>query len=87
MSFISTQHIAYDESGKIISVSASICESTYVKTAMKRHSVQTQVESLGKVLWLSEDGKSGMLLSKTRGLVEYDATSNQFDVLPASLHA
>lgn len=54
---------------------------------MKRHSVQTQVESLGKVLWLSEDGKSGMLLSKTRGLVEYDATSNQFDVLPASLHA
>ena len=78
MSFIRTQHIAYDASGKIVKGSASICESSYVRTGKKHHSVQRQVESLGKVVWLSEDGRSGVFLSKTRGLVEYDAKSNQF---------
>ena len=78
MSFIRIQHIAYDEQGKIVRGSACICESTYVRTGKKHHSVQRQVESLGKVVWLSEDRKSGVFLSKTRGLVEYDATTNQF---------
>ena len=78
MSFIRIQHIAYDEQGKIVRGSACICESTYVRTEKKHHSVQRQVESLGKVVWLSEDRKSGVFLSKTRGLVEYDATTNQF---------
>ena len=78
MSFIRTQHIVYDDSGKIVRGSACICESSYVRTGKKYHSVQRQVESLGKIVWLSDDRKSGVFLSKTRGLVEYDATSNQF---------
>ena len=81
MCFIRTQHIAYDDSGKIVKGSASICESSYVRTGKKHHSVQRQVESLGNVVWLSEDGRSGVFLSKTRGLVEYDAKSNQYGLL------
>lgn len=36
------------------------------------------MERLGKVIWLSEDGKRGIFLSVTRGLVEYDSIGNQF---------
>lgn len=78
MSFIRTQFLVRDETGNIIKGSASICESIYKHTGGKSHSVQRQVERLGKVIWLSDDGKRGIFLSGTRGLVEYDSRGNQF---------
>ncbi len=61
MSYIRAQFVERDESGRIIKGSAAICEA-----GKKSHSVQKQVERLGKVIWLSDDGKSGIFLSKTR---------------------
>ena len=78
MAFIKAQKIVYDESGRIISGSASIVDAIYVQTGARAHSRQQVREKLGKVLYLSEDRKSGIFLSPTRGLVEYDAISNSF---------
>ena len=79
MSYIRAQFVQRDETGRIVKGSAAICEAVYSrKPGRKSHSTQRQVERLGKVLWLSEDGKSGVFLSKTRGLVEYNAVENQF---------
>ncbi len=36
------------------------------------------IEKLGKIVYLSENGRSGIFLSPTRGLVEYDADQNAF---------
>lgn len=33
---------------------------------------------VNKVLYLSDDGKSGVFLSPTRGIIEYDARSDAF---------
>ena len=67
MSYIRAQFIERDETGRIIKGSAAICEAVYTrKPGKKSHSVQKQVERLGKVIWLSDDGKSGIFLSKTR---------------------
>jgi len=66
-----------DEDGKILSGSASIIDVEYVKDA-KYHSKQVMRERLGKVIYLSEDKKSGIFLSKTRGMVEYDVETNVF---------
>lgn len=84
MSFIRTQFLVRDESGKIIKGSASVCESVYKHTGGKSHSVQRQVERLGKVIWLSDDGKRGIFLSGTRGLVEYDSAGNLFTEVDSS---
>ena len=79
MSYIRAQFVERDETGRIIKGSAAICEAVYTKKPGKKsHSVQKQVERLGKVIWLSDDGKSGIFLSKTRGLVEYSSVDNQF---------
>lgn len=84
MSYIRAQFVERDESGRIIKGSAAICEAVYTRKAgRKSHSTQKQVERLGKVLWLSEDGKSGIFLSKTRGLVEYCVRDNQFHEVAA----
>ncbi len=84
MSYIRAQFVERDETGRIIKGSAAICEAVYTrKPGRKSHSVQKQVERLGKVIWLSEDGKSGIFLSKTRGLVEYDSLDNQFQEVSA----
>ncbi len=78
MAFIKAQKIVCDETGRIISSSASIVDAIYVQTGTRAHSRQQVREKLGKVLYLSENRKSGIFLSPTRGLVEYDAPSDSF---------
>lgn len=78
MSFIKVQKLVRDDSGKIRSGSAAIVDTIYVKTGGKNHSKQEVRERLGKVISLSEDKKSGVFLSPTRGLVEYNAVTDTF---------
>jgi hypothetical protein len=79
MAFIKAQKIVRDENGTITSGSAAIVDTAYVSTGQKNHSKQTVREKLGKVLYLSEDRKSGIFMSPTRGLVEYDSVSDTFE--------
>lgn len=79
MAFIKTQKIVRSEDGTIISGSAAIVDSVYVNTGRKDHSKQEVREKLGKVLFLSKDKKSGIFLSPTRGLIEYDSRSDSFE--------
>ena len=78
MAFIKAQKIVYDDSGRIISGSASVVDAVYVHTGNSAHSRQQVREKLGRVLYLSEDRKTGVFLSPTRGLIEYDALSDSF---------
>lgn len=78
MSFIKAQKIVYDNSGRIISGSASLVDAVYISTGGRAHSRQQVRERLGRVLYLSENRKRGIFLSPTRGLVEYDALSDSF---------
>ena len=78
MAFIKAQKIVYDESGRIISGSASVVDAVYVRTGGNAHSRQQVREKLGRVLYLSKDRKKGVFLSPTRGLVEYDSVSDSF---------
>lgn len=78
MPFIKAQKLRYDEEGRVVSGSASIIDTVYVQTGRKDHSSQVVREKLGKVLYLSDDKRSGVFLSPTRGLVEYDAAEDSF---------
>ena len=73
MAFIKAQKIVRDENGVITSGSAAIVDTVYISTGSKNHSKHNVREKLGKVLYLSEDRKSGIFMSPTRGLVEYNA--------------
>ena len=86
MAFIKAQKIVYDESGRIISGSASLVDTIYVRTGSRAHSRQQVREKLGRVLYLSEDRKSGIFLSPTRGLVVYDAVSDSFSSVEKDDH-
>ncbi len=79
MTFIRVQNAEKDENGNIIGGSASIVESVYQKDG---HSVCKQVlkESLGTIVYMS-DRRSGIFLSKTRGLVEYDSICDEFSAV------
>lgn len=77
MAYIKAQKIIRDKNGVIISGSASIIESEYVPDT-PYHSKKHVREKLGKVLYLSEDKKSGIFLSPVRGLVRYDAQTDSF---------
>lgn len=79
MAFIRVQKLVRDSNGNILSGSAAIKESQYVKDGGKFHSRQIVRERLGKVVWLASDGKSGIFLSPSRGLVSYDSVSDSFD--------
>lgn len=79
MAFIRVQKLVRDSNGNITSGSAAIKESRYVKDGGKFHSKQIVRERLGRVVWLSADGKSGIFLSPQRGLVSYDSVSDSFD--------
>ena len=68
MPFIRAQKIVRDESGRIASGSASVVDVEYVPGA-RYHSRQRVRERLGRVVELSEDGRSGVFRSPTRGLV------------------
>lgn len=78
MPFIKAQKVRYDENGRITSGSAAIIDTVYVRTGQKNHSHQEKREKLGKVLYLSDDKRSGVFLSPTRGLVAYDADEDAF---------
>lgn len=79
MAFIRVQKLVRDNNGNILSGSAAIKESRCVKDGGKFHSRQIVRERLGKVVWLSADGKSGIFLSPQRGLVSYDSVSDSFE--------
>ena len=78
MAFIKAQKIVRDDSGRIISGSASIVDTVYVRTGNSAHSRQQVREKLGRVLYLTDDRKAGIFLSPTRGLIGYDARSDSF---------
>ncbi len=77
MAFIKTQKVVRDDSGKIISGSASIVDTIYGNFGTYHAKHKTR-ERLGRVIFLSDDRKSGIFLSPTRGLVEYDSISDTF---------
>ena len=79
MAFIKAQKIIRDENGVITSGSAAVVDTVYVKTGQKNHSKHVVREKLGKVLFLSDDKRSGIFMSPTRGLVEYNAISDTFE--------
>ena len=79
MAFIKAQKIIRDENGVITSGSAAVVDTVYVQTGQKNHSKQVVREKLGRVLFLSDDKKSGIFMSPTRGLVEYNAISDTFE--------
>lgn len=76
MAFIRAQKLVRNDSGEIVSGSASIVDVEYVKDG-KYHSRQNTREKLGKVVYLSEDKKVGIFQSPTRGLVEYDSVKDR----------
>ena len=78
MAFIKAQKVRRDDSGKIISGSAAIVDTIYGHYG-SYHSKHEVRERLGKVISLSDDGKSGVFLSPTRGLVSYDAITDTFN--------
>ena len=79
MAFIKAQKIVRDENGTITSGSAAVVDTVYIRTGQRNHSRQVVREKLGRVLYLSDDRKSGIFLSPTRGLVEYDSLSDTFE--------
>ncbi len=79
MAFIKAQKIVRDKNNIIVSGSAAVVDSVYVRNGQKNHCKHEVREKLGKVLDLSEDGRRGVFLSPTRGLVQYDANSDSFE--------
>lgn len=76
MAFIKIQKLKSSD-GTIKSGVASIVESVYVKD-LKNHSKQVVGERLGKVISISNDRKSEIFMSPTRGLPTYDSRSDSF---------
>lgn len=79
MPFIKAQKVIRDSDGNIVSGSAAVVDAVYIGTGQKNHSKQVVREKLGKVLFLSEDKKTGIFLSPTRGLVKYDSRKDTFN--------
>lgn len=77
MPYIKAQKIVRDNSGMILSGSAAIIDSEYVSDS-KYHSKKHVREKLGKVLYLSDDKKTGIFLSPTRGMIEYCSKTDTF---------
>ena len=80
MAFIKVQKLARDKAGSVTQGTASIVDTVYVADG-KYHSRQIVRESLGKVLSLSDDRRSGIFLSQRRGPVHYDAEQDAFRML------
>lgn len=83
MAFIKAQKLKRDDSGNIISGSASLMKSLYNSDA-KRCSSHVTLEKLGKVLFLSSDHKIGIFQSPFRGLVEYNVNTGVFTPVDVS---
>jgi len=78
MAFIRVQNLTYDDDGVITRGTASIIDTVYV-SGEKYHSKQQTRERLGKVIFLADDRKSGLFMSPTRGLVEYNSQTDTFN--------
>ena len=77
MAFIKIQNLVLDENGNVTHGTASVVDVIYV-AGSKYHSKQQSRERLGKIISISEDRKSGVFMSPTRGLVEYNAVTDTF---------
>lgn len=77
MSFFKVQKLRLGEDGNVLSGSASLVASEYVK-GKNYHSKQVIIERLGKIIWLPEDRSSGIFYSPTRGLIECFPKDNIF---------
>ena len=84
MAFIKVQKVVKDSAGSVVSGSAAIVESVYVP-GKQNHSRQRVRERLGKVIYLAEDKKSGIFLSPTRGLVQYNVLSDVFSSVESNV--
>ena len=81
MPFIQNQKLKRGADGHIFAGSAALVESIYVPAGQRGgsgHSRRRQLEKLGRVLYLSADGRCGIFLSEQRGLACYDAARNTF---------
>ena len=81
--YIKYQNIRRDENGFIMSGSASLIETSYVKNLRgdrtKHHSKDSVTCRLGEVLWRNETNiHQGIFNSPTHGLVGYDSDKDQF---------
>ena len=77
MPHIKKQKLVYNDDGSIRSGSAAVVETVY-DSKRKGKCTHPVREKLGKILYLSEDSRSGIFLSPDRGLVEYDADLDSF---------
>ena len=76
------RNIVKDENGAIVSGSATLVQNVYSPNAQGKHALNHSkrivIERLGKVVWMSEDRKSGIFNSHERGLVAYDVSTDEF---------
>ena len=79
MAFIKAQKVIRNADGTIRSGSAAIVDTVYVSTGQKNHCQHKVREKLGRILFLSNDKKSGIFMSPTRGLVAYSSLSDTFE--------
>ena len=77
MAFIKIQNLELDKNGTVTRGTASVVDVLYVPGS-KNHSKQQTRERLGKIISISEDRKCGVFMSPTRGLVEFNATTDTF---------
>ena len=75
MAFIKVQNLKRDGKGTVVGGTASIIDVEYVAGG-RQHSRQKPREPLGKVIWIAENRRNGIFLSRTRGLVAYDADAD-----------
>ena len=76
------RNIVKDENGVIVSGSATLVQNVYSPNAQGKHTMNHSkrivIERLGKVVWMSEDRKSGIFNSPERGLIAYDVSTDEF---------
>ncbi len=77
MASIKVQKLVLNDDGSVRSGSASILISSY-DTSIKGNCRKKVRERLGKIVYINEKHASGIFLSPTRGLVEYDARQDEF---------
>lgn len=81
MAYIKKQNIKYNtDKTQIISGTAAVAESVYDPNHIG-HNRKVTIETLGKVIYLRDDGKEGIFLSATRGLIQYNSETNSFSAV------
>lgn len=77
MASIKVQKLVLNEDGSVRSGSASVLISTY-DTSIKGNCRKTVRERLGKIVYINDQHTSGIFISPSRGLIEYDARQDEF---------